>query len=151
MNVIDHQRSCNFLACFVALFFPLPVGQALAALLDYCLPAVLSLLPIIQIDIPWHWPWEYKSAHGWLTYFGFLEPSRSSSASWPPATCCLLQQMNRPFTLFWPLNTCDFHCCLNIHSSPLVVLQTSSLLHNNLHLYALHIAIQVSPQQLLLQ
>ena len=76
-----------------------------------------SLLPIIQIDIPWHWPWEYKSAHGWLTYFGFLEPSRSSSASWPPATCCLLQQMNRPFTLFWPLNTCDFSCCLNVHSS----------------------------------
>ena len=104
-----------------------------------------SLLPIIQIDIPWHWPWEYKSGQHTLDFWSQAGPALLHGHQQPVACC------NRwTFTLFWPLNTCDFLCCLNVHSSPCVVLQTSLLLHNNLHLYALHIAIQVS-QQLLLQ
>ena len=46
-----------------------------------------SLLPIIQIDIPWHWPWEYKSGQHTLDFWSQAGPALLHGHQQPVACC----------------------------------------------------------------
>ena len=103
-----------------------------------------SLLPIIQIDIPWHWPWEYKSGQHTLDFWSQAGPALLHGHQQPVACCNRWTDPSHYFGHSTPVTS----AVASTSTVALVVLQTSSLLHNNMHLYgwvyALHIAVQVN-------